>query len=431
MQCSRAATLLFPPLASRRGEYGHNTATHPSAAAVIFAAFLAPRLPSGATAWWRALRTSIAVRRARRGLARAPVALVTFGVLAVPLGAEAAGLSGSPPAQAVGPAPGAWRLGDRWKPGLPADLAVAAGAAWSRGRGSDAPSGEPLAVAVLTRLRPGAGRFGAECGAEKGKATSAPVRPVRGDEAGEFRARVAGTMRAGLPACSGVAEIGRNGRIIGEGDAFLSSLVVPGLAQYRLGSRRWIAYAGAEVLFAAAYGARRSEARDARRGYRDLAWNAARRGVGRGDRLDGGFEYYEAMAHWSASGAWDGDSSRPGLQPETDPATYNGWIWALATALHEVSLDDGEQSPGFERALDYYRRRAQRPQFLWAWRGPDERRRFARLIGRSDRLFGEARRALWIVLANHVASALDGFVAARIAALPGGRLGVVVAARTR
>lgn len=225
---------------------------------------------------------------------------------------------------------------------------------------------------------------------------------------------------------------GREGRPIGEGEAFLSSLVLPGLAQYRLGSRRWIAYAVAEGVSAVAYGVRRREAADARGAYRDLAWDAARRNVvGGGARRDGGFEYYEAMAHWDASGAWDADPRRGGVQPETDPATHNGSIWVLAAALHDVSGDAPEQSPGFERALDYYRRHAHGPAFLWDWRGTGERARFAGLIRRSDSLFGQARRALWIVLANHLASALDGFVSTRLAALPDRSLGIVVSAPVR
>lgn len=225
---------------------------------------------------------------------------------------------------------------------------------------------------------------------------------------------------------------GREGRPIGEGEAFLSSLVLPGLAQYRLGSRRWIAYAVAEGVFAVAYGVRQRQAADARGAYRDLAWDAARKDVvGRGSRRDGGFEYYEAMAHWDASGAWDADPRRGGVQPETDPATHNGSIWALAAALHDVSGDAPEQSPGFERALDYYRRHAHGPAFLWDWRGTGERTRFAGLIRRSDSLFGQARRALWIVLANHLASALDGFVSARLAALPDRGLGIVISAPVR
>lgn len=328
---------------------------------------------------WRPRRPSFAASpppgAARGRSAPALVALVASAALAAPPGA-ATELTG-----AGSLAQGAWRLAGApaqsgpWKAGLPAGLALAAcpESRWARA-GSRREGGVPAPPASWAEREPGA---------------------------------------------------------LGEGEAFLSSLVVPGLAQYRMGSRRWIAYAGVEALAVVAHAVRRSEAREARRDYRDLAWNGARRGVGQGARRDAGFEYYEAMAHWGASGAWDAEPARPGLQPETDPATFNGSVWALAAALHGVSGAGQDPSPGFERALDYYRERAHGPEFLWDWRGSAERERFAGLIGRSDRLFGAARRALWIVVANHLASALDGFVSARLAALPDRRLGIVVAARVR
>ncbi len=219
---------------------------------------------------------------------------------------------------------------------------------------------------------------------------------------------------------------------IGEGEAFLSSLAVPGLAQYRLGSRRWLLYAGVEALSAFLYAARRSDAGEARRRYRDLAWDAARRDLNQGPRRDGDFSYYEALSNWGASGAWDADPSRPGIQPETDLATYNGSVWGLAAALYNVDAGAPGDSPGFTRALEYYRERGYAPPYLWDWGAGSERERFSRLIGRSDRLFSQARRALWMVIVNHVASALDGFVSARLAALPGDDgLHLVLFAQTR
>ena len=219
---------------------------------------------------------------------------------------------------------------------------------------------------------------------------------------------------------------------VGEGEAFLSSLAAPGLAQYRLGSRRWLLYASVELLSAFLYASRRSDAESARRDYRDLAWNAARSGLSRGVRRDGDFAYYETLSNWDASGAWDADPSRPGIQPETDLTTYNGSVWALAFALYDLDAATPGASPDYARALEYYQEHGYAPPFLWHWGAGDQRERFSRLVGRSDRLFGEARRALWIVVVNHVASALDGFVSVRLATLPADRgLEIVVSARTR
>lgn len=217
---------------------------------------------------------------------------------------------------------------------------------------------------------------------------------------------------------------------LGQGKAFLLSLAVPGLAQQRMGQRRWIAYAGIELLTAFLYVRTRGQARDARAAYRDFAWDAARAGVVGGPRRDGPFAYYETLSQWRRSGAWDSDVARPGVQPESDPATYNGSIWALARDLFGVGAGNHEESPEYLRALDYYRQRGYGPDFLWAWQeGSGDQARFGSLIRRSDDNFRDARRALWTLAANHVLSALDGFVAVRLRTWPGAdQVGVSVSA---
>ena len=198
---------------------------------------------------------------------------------------------------------------------------------------------------------------------------------------------------------------------LGQGEAFVSSLALPGLAQGRMGQRRWIAYAGLEVLAGFLYFRSRSDAMSTRTAYRDFAWEAARAGSSQGPRQDGDFDYYETLSQWPVSGAWDANPAQPGLQPETDPATYNGSVWALAMGLHGVND---------ARALDYYRERAYGPGFLWAWSGgPADQERFGDLIRESDERFRDARRALWIVAVNHLFSAVDGLVAVRLRSRPG------------
>lgn len=229
------------------------------------------------------------------------------------------------------------------------------------------------------------------------------------------------------------AEFAGSARTIGQGEAFLSSLLLPGLAQYRQGNRRWIAYAGVEVLFAALYLDARADTRDLRTAYRDFAWARARSGISAEPRQDGDFEYYERLSWWPASGAWDADPGRDGLQPESNPATYNGSIWALAGEIYNVDTTNPEQSAGYARALEYYRERGYGPSLLWEWRadGTDQDD-FGTMITDTDRRAREARRALWIVTANHLLSAVDGFITARIAALsPAGDLGLVVTVPVR
>lgn len=208
-------------------------------------------------------------------------------------------------------------------------------------------------------------------------------------------------------------------RGLGEGEAFLNSLVVPGLAQYRQRQRRWIAYAGVEVLSAVLYLGARADALGLRDEYRTFAWSAARAGFSTEPRRDGDFEYYERLTRWRTSGRWDSDPALEGLQPENDPATYNGSVWALAMDIYNLDAAAPHGSPAYARALDYYRENGYGPSFLWTWReGSGDQRRFAGLITSSDSRFRDARLALGVLVANHVFSALDGFITARLRALP-------------
>lgn len=206
---------------------------------------------------------------------------------------------------------------------------------------------------------------------------------------------------------------------IGEGEAFLSSLAVPGLAQYRQGKRRWIAYAGLEIASAFLWLDARSDALGFRTDYRDFAWTAARLGSSTEPRKDGDFEYYERLQNWRGSGRWDADPGLAGLQPESDPTTYNGSVWALAVQIFNLDPSAPRRSAAYDRALDYYREQGYGPPFLWAWRqGSADQDHFSSLIADSDSRFKDARTALWMLVANHVVSSLDGFITARLYALP-------------
>lgn len=206
------------------------------------------------------------------------------------------------------------------------------------------------------------------------------------------------------------------------GGAFAASLVLPGSGQAALGARRWAAYAAIEV----AAWAVRLNALDDRRGatvaYRDLAWQAARI-PGDHERRDGSWGYYETLTQYAKSGAFDVDPSRAGVQPETDPDTYNGSVWALARSIY---LPGGEGAPGtdeYERALEFYDDRAAGPAFLWSWEGNEDAwSRFRSFIGDADAASRTAGIAFGAVLANHVVSAVDAFIIARLRSEPGIRL---------
>lgn len=197
--------------------------------------------------------------------------------------------------------------------------------------------------------------------------------------------------------------------------AMSASLLVPGLGQHLLGQRRRWIYAGVEALGWVFYAERRGAGGEYRDRYQDLAWNEARARVWAGPRVDGGFPYYETLTQWERSGAFDADAGLPGLQPETDPATFNGSIWQRAAGLF---LPGGQgvpvTAPGYIRALEYYSGLAYGPDFLWDWAGTgDAQRRFGDLIHDSDERFRQATNLLGAVLANHVISAVDAYLSAR------------------
>ncbi len=192
------------------------------------------------------------------------------------------------------------------------------------------------------------------------------------------------------------------------------------MGQFRQGNRRWIAYVGVELAMAALYVQRRRDAWSLRTEYRDFAWEAARSGRSAEPRREGDFTYYETMSAWATSGAWDSDPERGGVQPERDPTSYNGSVWALARQIYSVDAATPVGSDAYGLALAYYRERGYGPAFLWEWRdGDPDRERFGSLIRRSDGRFGAARRIAWVLASNHLLSALDGFVTARLRSLPG------------
>lgn len=204
----------------------------------------------------------------------------------------------------------------------------------------------------------------------------------------------------------------------GPGRAFLYSVVVPGAGQWLLGQERWPPYAAFELWGWIQLVDSRGDGRALQRRYRDLAWLVARR-VSTGPRRDGDFEYYEALANFRASGAFDADPSRASVQPELDESTFNGSVWALARALFFPAREPEppEDSPQYRQALAYYRSRAYTPEYAWDW-GENglEQEAYARMIRESDELLRRATILLGVLLGNHLVSAIDALVSARLKA---------------
>jgi hypothetical protein len=201
------------------------------------------------------------------------------------------------------------------------------------------------------------------------------------------------------------------------GLAMIGSAIVPGAGQYLLRENRWVPYLVVEVWAWISYFDRHGNARSTEREYRDLAWLVPRGRLTGGERRDSIFEYYEAMSHWQASGAFDVDPRTEGVQPERDLTTFNGDMWALARSLYSPgggNCPTGSESDGCQRALAYYLEHAIPPGYLWAWGASNlEQKVFAELIEKSDGSFRSATRFLGIILANHLISAVDALVVAR------------------
>ncbi len=168
----------------------------------------------------------------------------------------------------------------------------------------------------------------------------------------------------------------------------------------------WISYANQQ-----------SRGRALERRYRDLAWQVARR-VCPGVRRDTAFAYYEAMADFHESGAFDMNEGVSGIQPESRQQTYNGQQWVRAKALFLRGFEAPPGSPEYNRAIEYYSVHAIPAGYCWSWGDSNlEQDAFNRLIDQSDGALRAATRTLGLILANHVVSAIDALISARLQAL--------------
>lgn len=198
------------------------------------------------------------------------------------------------------------------------------------------------------------------------------------------------------------------------GRAFLLSAALPGAAQLALSQWRWPLYLAAEVGGWYGYLHHRGDARDLRAQYRTLAWEIPRQGFA-DERRDADFAYYERMAEWPASGAFDADVTAPGVQPEPDPSTFNGSVWTLARNLFAVDEEADPDSEPYRSAREYYEDRAVPEELRWDWAGRHEdQQRFVRLIRASDQDFRRATTLVGLLVGNHLLSAVDGYLSARL-----------------
>lgn len=200
----------------------------------------------------------------------------------------------------------------------------------------------------------------------------------------------------------------------------LASLILPGAGQLMGHQDRGAVYIAAEVYLLSRYLQLDHEATVEARRFQNLAFDVARQTFAP-TRRDTIFEYYEQMERFAESGRYDADPGAA-FMPEADPATYNGSVWLLArrTFWEDPNVPPDPTSPQYWRALQFYQARAVGPNFLWSWRNHSlEREVFRDYIKRSDNAFRRAQNQVGLLLANHVISAVDALISARMSAAAG------------
>lgn len=193
------------------------------------------------------------------------------------------------------------------------------------------------------------------------------------------------------------------------------SAAVPGAGQLLTGRERGSIYLVAEAFLVTRYFSLRQEAHRERERFLDLSFRVARRAF-QPVRRDTAFQYFEQMERFIESGPFDLDPG-PGFLPATDERTFNGSVWALARQTFFANADSTppEDSPEYQRAIEFYRQRAVGPSYQWSWRNAGlEQDLFRQSIRQSDRAFRRATQQLGLLLANHLLSAIDAFVSYRL-----------------
>jgi hypothetical protein len=200
----------------------------------------------------------------------------------------------------------------------------------------------------------------------------------------------------------------------------LASLLLPGSGQLMAHQDRGAVYLAAEVYLVSRFLQLDHEAMTGAQRYQNLAFDVARQSFGP-IRRDTIFEYYEQMERFAQSGAYDADPG-PAFVPERDTNTYNGSMWLLArrTYWKDPNVPPDPMSPPYWKALQFYQTRAVGPNFLWSWRNHSlEHEVFRDYIKRSDNAFRRAQNQIGLLLANHVLSAVDALISARLSAAAG------------
>jgi hypothetical protein len=200
----------------------------------------------------------------------------------------------------------------------------------------------------------------------------------------------------------------------------LASAAVPGSGQLALRQWRAVGYVVLEAFVVVQHVRSNADGRRERREYQRLARVA--RAAFSTTLPNGDQAYYERMLHHLESGVFD---VVPGgtVDPDPDPATYNGSVWLLARRTYWEDPDSPppRESPPYRNAEDFYLARAIRPEFRWSWASaPTEMERFRDAVVRSNDAFREAGFYLGAILVNHAISMVDAYVTVRLRSEPSG-----------
>lgn len=196
----------------------------------------------------------------------------------------------------------------------------------------------------------------------------------------------------------------------------VASAIVPGSGQLMAGQDRAAIYFAVELYALTRFVQLTVVSHREADRFRDLAFQVARAAFSPTQR-DTTFEYFETMQRFTQSGQFDRDPGGTFL-PESDTTTYNGSMWLLARRTYwaDPNRPPDPRSPEYARALTFYESHAVGPGYLWSWTGASEQLGvYKETIRQSDSAFREAQDQLGLLLANHIASAVDAFISNRLA----------------
>lgn len=218
---------------------------------------------------------------------------------------------------------------------------------------------------------------------------------------------------------TGMAPAPRQGPLLSPDSAWwvpLSSTLLPGLGQIRLGQNRFVAYLAVEGYALLGWASGQAAVRREVRTFRALARDVGRAFVD-GNQAIGSWDYYESMEKFIESGVYDRTLGTGVFSPENDLETFNGNVWLKARQLNwsNPDVEPPRNSAEYQLAKSYYDSLSVKANFRWSWRNAQlEWDDYRQSIRRKNDASREARHYLALVAVNHLLSTVDAFVTLRL-----------------